>query len=57
MDRAALLDLLAAWDPGAAANLAEADRETILDALNDYLDPDGIPLHWKVNVVLARLVA
>jgi len=41
LDRAALLDLLAAWDGERAAALADADQDTILAALQDFLDPDG----------------
>ena len=36
-----LLALLAAFDPEAAARLAGASREEILEALGNYLDPDG----------------
>jgi hypothetical protein len=42
MDRTALLALLQAWDPAAAAALpADESREAILAALYTYLDPDG----------------
>ncbi|MCU0832917.1 MAG: hypothetical protein MUC77_00575 [Chromatiaceae bacterium] len=33
--------LLAVWDPVAAEALGGAGREALLDALRDYLDPDG----------------
>ncbi|MCU0788540.1 MAG: DUF11 domain-containing protein, partial [Verrucomicrobia bacterium] len=41
LDAEGLLGLLAAWDPAAAQALSGADREALLDALRDYLDPDG----------------
>ena len=40
LDRAALLALLAAWDPEQAVMLANADSETILEAIQTFLDPD-----------------
>ncbi|MCP3955669.1 MAG: hypothetical protein GY697_26135, partial [Desulfobacterales bacterium] len=40
MDIAALYALLQAWDAEQAANLAGADRQTMIDALQRYLDPD-----------------
>lgn len=36
-----LMALLAAWDPDLARLMAGADRPSVLDALGDYLDPDG----------------
>jgi hypothetical protein len=41
MDRAELLALLAVWDSAAAAAEENADSKTILQALRDFLDPDG----------------
>ncbi len=42
MDNQALLTLLRAWDPVSAASLPlNAGRDTILAALQGYLDPDG----------------
>jgi hypothetical protein len=50
LDAAALLALLRTWDP-AAAVLEGADREALLAALRDYLDPDGdgrvVVLRWE----------
>lgn len=40
-DPAALLALLAAWDPELAKRLEGADAETLAAALRHYLDPDG----------------
>ncbi len=40
-DTAALLALLASWDPELAASLKDADAETLTAALRRYLDPDG----------------
>ena len=37
----ALHDLLAVWDPALASSLSNSDREGILAAVNQYLDPDG----------------
>ena len=48
-DTAALLALLAGWDPELAASLKDADAETIAAALRWYLDPDG-----DGNVALVR---
>jgi hypothetical protein len=41
MDTAALLALLTAWDADLAQLYLNASRETLLQALDDYLDPDG----------------
>jgi hypothetical protein len=41
MDRAELLALLAVWDSAAAAAEENTDSKTILQALRDFLDPDG----------------
>lgn len=41
MSTEALKGLLATWDPDMALFLSDADRQSILDALGDYLDPDG----------------
>jgi hypothetical protein len=41
LDTEGLLALLAAWDPALAEGLQGADRDTLLWALRDYLDPDG----------------
>jgi|GEM_PF-2666337 len=41
IDRDRLLALLAIWDPETAATLVQPDREQIVNALRDYLDPDG----------------
>lgn len=41
MDNAALLAILEAWDTAIAAALAQAGRNEILQALEQYLDPDG----------------
>ncbi|BAO43697.1 hypothetical protein TBH_C0760 [Thiolapillus brandeum] len=41
LGRQALLDILAKWSPEQADALSEANREAILEALADYLDPDG----------------
>ncbi len=41
LDAAALLELLRAWDPTAAAALAGANRAALMAALRAYLDPDG----------------
>ena len=48
-DTAALLALLAGWDPELAASMKDADAETIAAALRRYLDPDG-----DGNVALVR---
>lgn len=40
-DPAALLALLAGWDPELAKRLEGADAETLAAALRHYLDPDG----------------
>ena len=40
-DPAALLALLATWDPELAKRLEGADAETLAAALRHYLDPDG----------------
>ena len=40
-DTASLLALLEGWDPVAAANLAGAERNDVLYALRNFLDPDG----------------
>jgi hypothetical protein len=51
MDDAALLRLLTAWDADLARAYAGAGREALLQALADYLDPDGdgavAVLHWE----------
>ena len=36
-----LLALLTAWDPNLAATLADADSQTLLEALANFVDPDG----------------
>ncbi|MCP4047088.1 MAG: hypothetical protein GY732_14000 [Gammaproteobacteria bacterium] len=41
MSTAELLALLVAWDPDLAKLMAGASRQTVLNALADYLDPDG----------------
>ncbi len=41
MDSQALQELLATWDEDAAAALADADRNSLLRALQTFLDPDG----------------
>jgi hypothetical protein len=41
MDAEALRGLLVTWDPDLATALAGAGREALLQALADYLDPDG----------------
>ena len=41
MSAADLLALLRSWDPDIAANLDGADADVLLQALRDYLDPDG----------------
>lgn len=41
MGREGLLDLLAAWDSDAVTALVDADVTDIIDAMADYLDPDG----------------
>jgi hypothetical protein len=50
INRAGLLAILQAWDPDLANQLLNADRDTILSALERYLDPDGdgqvAVLHW-----------
>lgn len=48
-DTAALLALLASWDPELAASLKDADAATLAAALRRYLDPDG-----DGNVALVR---
>ncbi len=41
MDDAALYALLEAWAPELAASLSDADREALIAALAQHLDPDG----------------
>ncbi len=41
MDNVSLLALLDVWDKEAAATLSGADRQALLHALRNYLDPDG----------------
>ncbi len=41
MARVKLLALLTTWDPETAAALTNASRKQIVNALRDYLDPDG----------------
>jgi len=41
MDAKALNDLLASWDPAMAEILEGAEREALLPAMYDVLDPDG----------------
>lgn len=41
LDAGGLLALLEAWDQALAAGLEWADRDVLLAALRDYLDPDG----------------
>lgn len=41
MDKATLLSMLNAWDTETAENLSGAGRTAILNALRNYLDPDG----------------
>ena len=40
MDTMSLLAILKAWDPALVATLVNTEREIILQALQDYLDPD-----------------
>ena len=50
-DSVGLLAILRAWDPAAADMLANAGSNELLQALNDYLDPDGdgqvVVLRWE----------
>ncbi len=50
-DTGALLALLKEWNPGLAAILVDADRAELLEALSEYLDPDGdsfvVALRWE----------
>jgi uncharacterized repeat protein (TIGR01451 family) len=50
-DREGLLGILRAWDPLSADILASAGSKALLQALNDYLDPDGdglvVVLRWE----------
>ncbi len=50
-DREGLLEILRAWDPQTADILENAGFNTLLQALADYLDPDGdglvVVLRWE----------
>jgi len=51
LDSDGLLTILRTWNPTAAEQLEGADREVLLSALEDYLDPDGdgqlAALRWE----------